>query len=150
MKWIDWVVLVIAIFVVIGIIYKITDGNIDPGTLGTAQKEVDITFEVYAEDMDMLKHIQVGDQLSEAKRNLDAYVTAISLRPNTSDQVLIDQNKTVYQSGTSGIADVTVRAKVEVKGDALKIGNQEYRVGKMVYFESLLYKLSSRVMGVFE
>ncbi|MCK8060560.1 MULTISPECIES: DUF4330 domain-containing protein [unclassified Fusibacter] len=150
MKTVDWVVLVIAIFVVIGIAYKITGGGIDPGSMTSTSKKVTIQVEAYAQDEGMLDHIRIGDRLSESKRDMDAYITAIELLPYDETLVVIDERKTEILRAGQAKAIVTIEAELDQKGAVLKLGNQEVRPGIMMFLESNLFKFSTRVLKVEE
>jgi len=150
MKIMDWVVLILAIFVVIAIAYKITDGNLNPVTQVPSNKSITFELEVYAKNLAMLEHIKVGDQLSSAKRMLDAHVKAVSFKTMDEEVLVVDERRLDHIAPMQAIAYVTVDAQVDVKDALLRLGQQEIRPGMMIFFESQVYKFSSRILRVEE
>lgn len=150
MKTLDWVILILAIFVVIAIGYKITDGGIDPSSVQTKTKKVTIQVEAYAKERQMLEYIEVGSQLADAKRDLNATVTAVEIIDLKAPRVIMDEKKMETVAVEQSKAIVTIEAEVEVKGPVLKLGSQEVRTGMMIFLESNIYKFSSRVLKVEE
>ncbi len=149
-KIIDWIVLIIAILVVFGFIYKITNGNITIS--GPQQKTVKIRYvlEVYPEDLAMLDHIKVGDQITEAKKTFQLFVTDVKIVPYESRRVTLYPEYGKGFKTSEGIGIVTIEGTVPLKGLAKSIGLQEVSPGNRIFLESRLYKLSSRVMSVEE
>lgn len=148
LKAADWIALIVAIFVVIGFVYKITDGNIDPSSVQAKQIEVRYTLAAYAEEASMLEHIKVGDQIAEAKRDFPLYVEAVDIVPYNEELIIFDELKTNHITQKQAIAYVTVKGQIDLKGKALRIGKQEINPGNQIFLESRLYKFSSLVLTV--
>lgn len=148
MKIIDWIALVIAIFVVVGIVYKITGGNIDPSSVRSKKEPITYQLKVYAEEASMLEHIRVGDQISEAKRDFNLFVKQVEMLPKESMKVIIDEIKADHISDKQCVAIVTISGEIDLKGESNKLGKQEISPGNLIFLESRLYKLSAVVLKV--
>ncbi|RQD67398.1 MAG: DUF4330 domain-containing protein [Tindallia sp. MSAO_Bac2] len=153
-KIVDFFVLILAVFVVAGIAYKITDGNIGRGAWRAEEKSVIIQAEVYAPEAGMLEHIKVGDQLSEAKQMLDATVTNVEIADFEDHYLDIGYlRKDIGRDFLSmdlvkQKAKVEIEANVQIKGLDYELGTQEVRSGMMLILESELYKFSTRILSV--
>lgn len=149
-KIIDRVAIIVAIFVIFSIVYKVTGGNLDISS-NTAKKTVKYELQTRNYDIEMLEHIKVGDSITEAKQIYPIKVTEVEIFPNTEEKVIIGMSKapTIELIG-QGYAVVQLEGEVETKLDALMVGKQSISSGNNIFLESRLYKLSSFVTKVEE
>ncbi|HZK49469.1 MAG TPA: DUF4330 domain-containing protein [Thermoleophilia bacterium] len=144
----DWLVLVVAVVIVLGIAYKVTNGRIDPSATGPENVPATVQLEVYAPEAGMLEHIRVGDRLAEGKDDIDGTVAAVELTPPSADGLVIDQNGVNFAASGQARALVTIDAVLEKSDPTVSLGNQELRVGKLIFLESMLYKFTATVVKV--
>ena len=143
----DWLVLLVAVAVVLGITYRVTGGALGIGVEPKEEVRVSITLLVSVREAAMLDAIRVGDRLSEGKTDLDATVTAVR-RVQATEMVVVDDDGTVLATPERAEARVTIEAGAVRDGTMLSFGGQQVGVGRRVFLESLLYKISGTVLDV--
>lgn len=151
LKMIDWVAIIVSIFVVIAIIYKATDGNIDPSSVKSTTKKIGYTLKTVNYDIGMLEHIKEGDIITESKQNFPLQVKNVEIVPNEEDQVVFfDGGRQEVNLVGQGYAIVTIEGEIEAKGSSFMLGKQEISAGNNIFLESRHYKFSSKILKVEE
>ena len=95
-----------------------------------------------------LDSLKVGDQLSETKQFLNGYVEDIEINPVIVNNLDKDGYEVESIDPTQELAYVTVSANVPYENMSYKLGNQELREGKILFFETQLYRVKAQIISL--
>lgn len=140
----DLCAIIILISLVVFSGYKVLKGTMTNITV--KEETVNVEFSLLVEEeKGYLDVIKVGDQMSQTKAYLDAYVKSVEISPIYRTNLDSDNNPVVSEDPLLEQALVTITATVPYKSMSYNYGNQELRQGKTIFLESNLYKFKGQI-----
>lgn len=109
----------------------------------------DVVMEVLiVENKGFFDVIQIGDQLSETKKDLDAYVAGKEVKPLLLKSVDPSGMETIQEDPMLECCLVKIEGKLPEKNGTMKLGASTARAGNEVFVESKLYQFKGRVQKI--
>lgn len=124
---------------------KITDKSIASITSTEENVKVELTLSIVM-DKGYFDVLEVGDKITEDKRELTGSVTNIEIRDVYATNTDINGKAVDSIDPTKQEALVTIETELLKRGALYKLGKQEARQGLMLFLESDLYKYSTKIV----